>query len=354
MKASEIAAAVGGVLDRQERRADPEITGVAPLDRAGPTDLTFLAHPRYASYVAETRAGAVLVTEVLAERASGRIPRIRVQDVHGALTLLLPLLHPEQRPEPGVHPTAVLGRGVELGEHVVIDPYAVIGAGSRIGARAHVGAHCVIGDGCVLGSDVVLHSHVTLYKGTRIGSRSILHSGVRVGVDGFGYAFMDGAHSKIPQVGACVIGEDVEIGANSTIDRGSIGPTEIGNGVKIDNLVHIGHNVRVGEHSLLVAQVGIAGSVQVGRGVVLAGQVGVSGHLHIGDGARVGAQAGVIGDIPAGAEYSDYPARPHREALRAQASVRRLPKLVERIRALEKALFGRAAEGTRASEGVEE
>ncbi|MGH7555953.1 MAG: UDP-3-O-(3-hydroxymyristoyl)glucosamine N-acyltransferase, partial [Longimicrobiales bacterium] len=306
MRASDIAAAVGGTIDGQERGADPEITGVAPLDRAGPTELSFLAHPRYSLYVAASRAGAVLVSEAMADRATGSTPRIRVRDVHRALTVVLPLLYPESRPDPGVHPTAVLGRGVELGEDVLIGAYAVIGAGSRVGARTRIGSHCVLAENCTLGTDVLLHPHVTLYARSWVGDRSILHSGVRVGTDGFGYAFVEGGHRKVPQVGTCVIGADVEIGANTTIDRGSIGPTEIGNGVKIDNLVQIGHNVRVGENCIIVAQVGIAGSTVIGQGVVLAGQAGISGHLRIGDGARIGAQAGVIKDVPAGAEYSDY------------------------------------------------
>jgi UDP-3-O-[3-hydroxymyristoyl] glucosamine N-acyltransferase len=341
VKASEIAAVVGGTF---EGGADPELTGLAPLDRAGPTELSFLAHPRYASYVAVTRAGAVLVAQTLAERATGLgTPGIIVGDVHRALATLLPLFHPEPAPTPGIHATAVIGRAVELGDAVEVGAYAVLGERVRLGASTRVGAHCVIGADCVLGDGVVLHPHVTLYPRARIGPRSILHSGVRVGVDGFGYAFSAGGHQKVPQVGACVIGADVEIGANSTIDRGSVGATEIGDGVKIDNLVHIAHNVRIGEHSIIVAQVGIAGSTTIGRGVTLAGQAGIPGHLTIGDGATVAAQAGVFGDIPPGAVYSGYPARPHKESLRASAGMARLPQLVKRIRALEQALFGRAA-----------
>jgi UDP-3-O-[3-hydroxymyristoyl] glucosamine N-acyltransferase len=201
----------------------------------------------------------------------------------------------------------------------------------------------VVGAGCRIGDDAELHPHVTLYPGVEIGARTILHSGVRLGVDGFGYVWADGAHRKIPQVGGCVVGDDVEIGANSTVDRGSVGATEIGNGVKIDNLVHLGHNVRVGEHTVIIAQVGVSGSTRVGKRVTLAGQVGTAGHIEIGDGATVAGQAGVFGDVPAGQVYSGYPARPHREALRAQASLFRLPELVKRLKAVERALFGREA-----------
>src|SRR5690606_2484030 len=204
VRASEIAALLGSSLEGGE---DPEITGVAPLDRAGPQDLSFLANARYLPYVAHARAGVILVSASLADRVGGLPARIVAGDVHGALAKLLPVLYPEDpTPEPGVHPTAVVAHDAVL----------------------RIGAHVVIGARCELGAEVVLHPHVTLYPGVRIGDRSIVHSGVRVGVDGFGYAQVDGVIRKIPQVGGCIIGADVEIGANSTIDRGSIGATEIG------------------------------------------------------------------------------------------------------------------------------
>ncbi len=338
MRASEIAALVDG---RWEGRDDPELTGVAPLDRAAPADLSLLAHPRYAVYLPHTRAGAVLVHESLADRLAADAPAIVVRDVHRALAQLLPALYPEPRSVPGIHASAVIAPDARLGGDVAIGPHAVVGAGAVLGARTRIGANAVVGDACVLDDDVVLHPHVTLYRGVRIGARTIVHSGTRLGVDGFGYAWDGTAHRKVPQVGGCVIGADVEIGANVTIDRGSIGATEIGDGVKIDNLVHLGHNVRVGPHSIIVAQVGIAGSTTLGSGVTLGGQAGIGGHVTIGDRATVAAQAGVFGDLDGGLTYSGYPARPHREALRAQAAAFRLPKLVERIRALERALFGK-------------
>lgn len=338
MRASELARLVGGRLQGGD---DPEITGVAPLERAGPNELSFLANPRYLTYFRQSRAGVILVRsgQEGVDRDEG--VTIHVEDVHRALATALRHLYPEVAPEPGIHPTAVVAEDARIGEGVSVGPYAVIESGASLGARVRVGPHSVVGHGCELGDDVVLHDHVTLYPGVRIGPRSILHSGVRAGVDGFGYVFAEGAHRKVPQVGGCVIGADVEIGANTTIDRGSIGATEIGDGVKIDNLVHIGHNVRIGPHSIVVAQVGIAGSTIIGQGVTLAGQAGLAGHLTVGDGATVAAQAGVFGDVPAGATYSGYPARPHKEALRAQAAMFRLPKILQRLNELERKLLER-------------
>lgn len=333
MKASEIAELVGGEFDGA---TDPEIRGVAPLDRASANELSFVAHPKYAAYLAKTGAAAVLVTDALIPRGSTKLPRIVVSDVYRALSDLLQKLYPQAVVQSGIHATASIGTGVAMGEAVAVGPYAVIAENTRIGDRCQVGAHCVVGPDCVLADDVVLYPQVTLYPHVRLGARCIVHSGARLGTDGFGYTFVDGQHRKVPQVGGLVIGDDVEIGANACIDRGSVGPTEIGNGVKIDNLVHIGHNVRVGELSIIVAQVGISGSTTIGKGVTLAGQAGLVGHINIGDGAVIGAQAGVIGDVPAGAIYSGYPARPHKEAMKAQGALFKLPEIIKRMRALER------------------
>jgi len=339
VKLSELATAVGAVYEGGD---DPDITGVAPLDRAGPAELAFVARARYLTDAADTAAGALLVTQAMASELGPEAPPyVAVPDVYAALVRLLARLYPAAPHEPGIHPTAVLGRGVRLGSHVSIGPYVVIGADAVIGDRARIHAHTVLGDGCELAEDVILHPQVVLYAGVRVGARSILHAGVKAGVDGFGYAFVDGEHRKIPQVGRCVIGPDVEIGANSTIDRGSVGWTEIGAGVKIDNLAHLGHNVRVGPGTVIVAQAGIGGSTTIGRGVTIAGQAGLPGHTQVGDGATIAAQAGLFGDVPAGQVYSGYPARPHREALRSQAAVARLPDLLKRVRALERALADR-------------
>ena len=332
MKASEIAALVGGAF---EGVTDPEISGVAAIDRAGAEDLTFVAHPKYAAYLPQARAGALLVSQELVARADAALPRIVVKDVHRALAQVLAHFHPEPRPPAGVHATAVIGEGVALGDDVVIEAYAVIGARTRIGDRAWIGSHTVVGEDCVLADDIRLHAHVTLYSKVTMGERCIIHSGARIGSDGFGYTFVNGQHRKVPQVGGVVIGNDVEIGANTTVDRGSVGPTEIGNGVKIDNLVHVAHNVRIGDLSVIVAQVGISGSTVLGKGVTMAGQSGLPGHLHIGDGATIGAKSAPIGDVPAGATYTGFPAVPHREFLRAQGALLKLHELQKRVRALE-------------------
>lgn len=332
MKASEIARAVGGQL---EGGADPELFGIAPLDRAGPAELGFVAHARYAPEAAHSRAGAFLLIPAVTHLVPTDRPRIMVADVHRCLPQLLTLFHPPAVRETGIHPTAVLGKGVQLGNDASIGAYAVVESGCRLGDRVTIAAHCVLGRDCQVGDDVYLHPHVTLYHGTVLGARCSLHSGVRIGVDGFGYTPGPSGLQKIPQVGIVRIGADVEIGANTTIDRGSVGDTEIGAGCKIDNLVHIGHNVRIGDHSIIVAQVGIAGSARIGRGVTLAGQAGINGHITIGDGATIAAQAGVFGNVPSGAIYSGYPARPHKEALRAQAALFRLPRLLKRLRLAE-------------------
>ncbi|HSH46716.1 MAG TPA: UDP-3-O-(3-hydroxymyristoyl)glucosamine N-acyltransferase [Longimicrobiales bacterium] len=338
------ASALARLLDVElEGGADPEITGAAPLDRAAPSDLSFVARAKYLPYVASSRAGLLLVAPEFRDQVAER-PRLVTADVHAALAVVLPALYPARPAEPGVHATAVVDESATLGADVVVGPHAVVGAGARVGDRARLGAHVVVGRGCIVAEDVVLHPHVTLYAGTRVGARSILHSGVRLGVDGFGYAPVDGVPTKVPQVGGCVVGADVEIGANTTVDRGSLGDTEIGDHVKIDNLVHIGHNVRIGAGSIVVAQVGVSGSTRIGRGVTLAGQAGLAGHSEIGDGATVAAQAGVFGDVPAGETWSGYPARPHRDALRAQAAASRIPELRKRVRDLEKRLNEKGGE----------
>ncbi len=332
LTADAIARAVGG-----ELRGNPShtVVGVAPLDRATAQDLSFLTGPRYAAAFNASRAGVVLVPRDLEDSVPGPACRVRVPDPYAAVLQVLPLLRP-LLPEmhPGIHPTALVGDRVALGHEVAVGAYCTIGDDAVLCDGARVGPHCVVERAVRVGAGSHLVSHITLYAGTVLGERVILHAGVRVGSDGFGYIFRDGAHRKVPHVGRCIVEDDVEIGANSTIDRGSIDDTVVGAGTKIDNLVHIAHNVRIGRRCLIMAQVGIAGSARIGDGCIIAGQAGLGGHNIVGDGARVAAQAGVFGDVPAGETWSGYPARPHREMLRAHAALLKLPTVLRDVERL--------------------
>ncbi len=332
LRAADVAAAVGGAL-----QGDPDLrlTGIAPLDRSGPSDLTFLASVKYAKQLATCQAGAVLITAELADAVGPCAVRIVVPKPHEAMLALIPRFYRAPvRPFIGVHATAIVAADAEVDTDVCIEPYAIIGAGARIGSGCWVGSHVVIGDGAQVGANTRIFPHVTLYPGAIVGERCAIHAGARIGSDGFGYVFHEGAHQKIPHVGGCRIGNDVEIGANTAIDRGSIDHTVIGDGTKIDNLVHIAHNVRIGRLCLIVAQVGIAGSVHVEDGVVMAGQVGVAGHNTIGTRATLTAQAGVVSDVPAGETWGGFPARPHRQMLRGQAALSKLPELIRKVEQL--------------------
>ena len=329
--AEAIAALVAGELIGDGKAT---ISGVAPLDRADESDLSILANAKYAPMMAATKAGIVLIDPEFRDAAGTPRARIIVKQPLEKLLSLLPKLYPQSSPLPGVAATARIAKGAVLGERVSIGEYAVIGSGARLANGVVIGAHCVIGEGVSIGEGARLLPGVTIYPGATLGARTIVHSGVRIGSDGFGYVFRDGAHTKIPHVGRCIIGDDVEIGANSTIDRGSIDDTVIGSGTKIDNLVHIAHNVRFGEKCLVMAQVGVAGSTTIGDGAILAGQAGISGHITIGAGARIGAQAGVFGNVPAGESWSGYPARPHKESLRASAAVFKLAGMIRRLEKL--------------------
>jgi UDP-3-O-[3-hydroxymyristoyl] glucosamine N-acyltransferase len=319
-----------------ELRGDPSatVTGVAPLDRAAASDVSFLAAPRYVSAAERTRAGVLLVSRELADTVTGARATIVVDKPHDAVLTLLPRLYVAPRRVPGVHPTARIGRGARIGAGVTIEEYVVIGAGATIGDGVWIGPHAVVGDGARVGKDSVLYAHSTIYSGSELGERVKIQSGARIGSDGFGYVFRDGAHQPIPHVGRCVLENDVDVGANTTIDRGSVDDTVIGAGTKIDNLVQIGHNVRIGKLCLIVAQVGISGSVHIEDGAVFGGQSGSAGHLTIGAGARIAARAGVISDIPPGETWSGYPARPHRESLRASSALFKLAGIIKKLERL--------------------
>jgi len=338
LSAGEIAALTGG---RLVGPAETRVTRVAPLERAEPGDLAFLAAARYLPYFRRSTASVVLLREEFAAETEGPAVRVVVADPQVALLAILPVLYPQAVWEPGVHPTAVVGRSSTWEDPVAIGPHVVLGRGVRLGRNVRLGSGCVLGDGVVVGDEVEMYPNVVCYAGTQIGHRVILHAGVRLGSDGFGYIQArggggggGGGHRKIPHVGRCLVGDDVEIGANSCVDRGSVDDTVIGPGTKIDNLVHIAHNVRIGARCLIMALVGVAGSSRIEDEVILAGQAGVSDHLTVGRGARVLVQAGLIGDVPAGATVSGYPARNHRELLRAQATLYRLADIIHDLEAL--------------------
>ena len=331
LTARAIADLVGGELRGAE---ETEVQSVAPIGRATGTQITFLGDGRYSGAFAESRAGIALVSPELAD-VPGRVPsRVIVAKPQAALLELLPKFYPVDNRTPSIDATARIGRGARIGKRVSLDAYAVIGDGALIGDDVWIGSHCVVGDGVSVGTGTRLLPHVTLYSGSHVGERVQLHSGVRVGSDGFGYVFAEGVHKKIPHVGKCIIENDVEIGANSTVDRGSIDDTVIGAGTKIDNLVQIGHNVKVGKLCLIMAQVGVAGSANIGDGCVLAGQAGLGGHISIGAGARIAGQSGVFGNVPAGETWSGYPARPHRESLRATGALFRLSGMIKDLEKL--------------------
>jgi UDP-3-O-[3-hydroxymyristoyl] glucosamine N-acyltransferase len=331
LTAADVAKAVGG---RLVGDGSIEVSSIAPLDRAAEGELSFLTSAKYATLFARCQASVVLVSPELADVTGSVGARVVVDRPHEALLALLPVLYQAPAREPGIHPTATIGRGAILGAGVTIGEYVVVGDGARIGDNTWIESHVAIGQGVEIGDDCRIHPGVVLYSGARLGSRVELHAGVRIASDGFGYVFRDGAHRKIPHIGRCIIEDDVEIGANTTIDRGSIDDTVVGAGTKIDNLVHVGHNVRIGRLCLLMAQVGIAGSTRIGDGVIFAGQAGIGGHINIGDGARIAGQAGVFGDVPPGESWSGYPARPHKESLRATAALFKLAGIIRRLEKL--------------------
>ncbi len=296
-------------------------------------DLSLCTGSRYATALPACQASAVIVPEVLAD-APGPKTRIVVADPMAAMAMASRALRNDQTSATGVDATARVGHGSSVGESAAMGPYVVIGRNCHIGARVRLGPHVVIGDGVTLGDDVRLDAHVTVYDDARIGSRVWCQAGVVIGGVGFGYTSDSSGHTRLPHPGGCIIGDDVEIGSGCCIDRGTLDDTVVGRGTKFDNLVHIAHNVRIGEDCLIMGQVGIAGSTRIGDRVILAGQSGVGGHLSLGNDVRVAAQAGVITSFPEGVTLSGFPARPHREYLRASAVMYRLAPHLKALEAL--------------------
>lgn len=343
---AELAERVGGTVVGD---GDKPIGGFASLESAGPRDLALFAKPRFRA-AADASAAAALLVPRGRDGGPGLEPPpgrdlVLVADPRGAMAALLEVLYPAQRPEPGVHPTAVIGEGCAVDPSASIGPYAVIGEGSRIGAGSVIEAHAVVGRECGVGAGSRLHPHAVLYDDTEIGERCEIHSGAVVGSDGFGFVpGDDGLPRKVPQVGRAVLADAVEIGANSTIDRATLGDTSIGAGSKLDNLVHLAHNVRLGRGCLLAAQSGIAGSTRVGDGVVIAGQSGIADHLEIGDGVQVAAKSAVMQSVEAGERVSGIPAGDLGQWRRQVAAQHRLVDLMRRVRALERRLAAAGGE----------
>ena len=312
------------------------LTGVGPLDGADGGTLSFLDSARYLPEFRGSAAGAVLIRPEHEAEAEGPSVRIVVSDPHAALGRVLPAMFPVVRVASGVDPTVRIGAGSTLGVDVWIGPHAVIGSGVVLGDRVRLGAGVVLDDGVIVGADTEMDHHVVCYAGTVVGSRCVLKAGAVLGGAGFGYISDRDGHRRIPHIGGCVLGDEVEIGSNSCVDRGSIDNTVIGPGTKLDNLVHIGHNVRLGAHCLVMAGSGIAGSAELGNGVIVAGHAAIAGHIRVGHGVRIGGKAGVTTSIPDGIDVSGFPARPHREWLRTTAALNRLAGIADQIEDLVK------------------
>ncbi|HSS50560.1 MAG TPA: UDP-3-O-(3-hydroxymyristoyl)glucosamine N-acyltransferase [Thermoanaerobaculia bacterium] len=337
---AELAELVGGRIEGDPQRT---VETIRILEEAGPADLSFLTSPRYRAQAVASGAGALLVGPALADRAALGSDLLVVDDPGYALALLLARFHPAASREPGVHPTAILEPGCTVDPTAHVGPYVVIGEGSRIGANAVLHAFVAVGRSCGVGEGAVLHPHAVLYDGTEVGAASIVHAGVVLGADGFGYATHGGAHHKVPQLGRVAIEPNVEIGANSTVDRATLGATRIGAGTKIDNLVQVGHNVQVGKHCILCGQAGIAGSARLGDGVVLAGQAGVAGHIQLGDRVQVAAKSAALASVEARTAVAGIPAVEIRKWRRQAVLISRLEEMSRRLRALERK-FGEPSE----------
>jgi UDP-3-O-[3-hydroxymyristoyl] glucosamine N-acyltransferase len=340
----ELADLVGGEL---RGPADLVISGIAAVDQATSGDITFISAKRYARLADASQAAAFIVPPEFAD-----LPRPLIVAPHPYLAYaqVAARFAPPLNRWPGISDRAYVGQGVELGQEVSIAPLVFLGDRARVGDRAAIMAGCVIGSEAVIGADALLHPNVTVLDRCRVGERVIIHSGAVIGADGFGFVPTPAGFHKIPQLGTVVIEDDVEIGANVSVDRGALGETRIGRGVKIDNLVQVAHNVTIGDHSIIVAQAGIAGSSRLGKGVALGGQAGVVGHIELGDGVQVGAQAGVTHAIPAGQVVLGSPAKPHREFLNINAHVSKLPEIYQRLKQLEKEIKELTARLTKETE----
>jgi len=330
LRLGEIAERLGGQIVGD---ASLLIQGIAPIEEAKAGEIAFVANAKYLKKGSETGASAIIVKEALPEVTKSFLV---IDDPYYAFARLLSIFHPPRQYPPGVDPRASIGKDVILGEGTFVGPLVIIEDGVKIGKGVQIRAGVFVGEGSEIADETILYPNVTIREGVKIGERVIIHSGTVIGSDGFGFAPHKGRHYKIPQVGGVIIEDDVEFGANCTVDRAVLGQTVIGRGTKIDNLVQIGHNVTIGNDTILVAQVGISGSVKIGHHVILAGQVGVSGHLSIGDHVVVGGKSGVTKNIASKQMVSGFPPVPHKNWLKREAAVRQLPALKKQLIALSK------------------
>ena len=332
MKLSAIASALE--LRLENGSPDTEITGLNGIDQAGVGQLTFVSNPKYAGAARSTKASAVIVSEDFPAISTAML---RAKDPYVSFAKALELFHSPLRYEPGLHPTAVVHSSAKIGANAHIGPYVVIGEDVEIGANAVLLAHVVIYRGALIGANFFAHAHAVVRENCQVGNHVILQNGVVIGADGFGFAkTAEGHWHKIPQPAPVVIGDDVEVQANSCIDRASVGETRIGRGVKMDNLVQVGHGSQVGEDALLCSQVGLGGSTEIGKGVILTGQVGVVGHCKVGEKAIVTPRSGVANDIAAGTLVSGSPAVDHKLWLKYSAILPKLPEIVSALRGKKK------------------
>lgn len=323
------------------------IHGANRLDEAQPGEMAFIASAKYLRSAALSHASALIVYPEFTDPAK---TFIRVQDPYTAFLKVVAYLNPKREAlASGIHATAIIGADTNLGKDVAIGPYVVIGRACTIGARVQIYPGTVIADGVEIGDDTVIYANVTIREDVQVGRRVILHPGVVLGADGFGFRQVNGAIEKIPQLGYVILEDDVEIGANTTIDRAVVGATRIGKGSKLDNLIQVGHNVVIGQQTLIAAQTGISGSCKIGNGVLMGGQVGLADHVTIGDRAILGAQAGITKEVAPGVMVSGYPAREHFRAKREEAVIRKLPEIWKMIQALQKQMTEFASSLTAAS-----
>ena len=325
----ELAQFLGGTVIGDENR---EISDVKGLAEAGSDDISFAVEP-YTEYLPQVHAGAVITEK---EYPAGNNTLVLVENPRLAFSKLLELFHPRQSVQQGIHSTAVVDESAKIGENTAVMAYAVIGKNVRIGAGSVVYPYVFIGDNVTIGANAAIYPGAVIMENTVMGDNAVIRAHAVIGGEGFGFATKDGKHTRIPQIGNVTIGDDVEIGACTTIDNGTLGSTKVGRGTKIDNLVHLGHNVEIGEDCFVIAQTGIAGSTKVGNHVTFAGQTGCTGHITIGDNVTFAGKSGIVGNVASNTVNAGFPARPHIEWSRTQVYIKKLPDLAKTVKALEK------------------